>query len=171
MPSTVPIKSAYQSLSRCFEFILGEKHIIWPLTTAPSWAKSRSSLLSLERSTSLPCSKFYIIIAETDHKQISRRFRPLIFKEISLYEVVTSMTSLDFETDQSEIRTKTPTKLGCTQPSHNALHSISLLLIICQQIWPAQSIHEVFLQIFPKVTLFPPKLCIAINTRDATEAK
>ena len=65
------------------------------------------------------------------------------------------MTSLDFEIDQSEIRTKTPATLGCTRPSHNALHSISVLLIICQQIWPAQLIHEVFLQIFPKVTLFP----------------
>ena len=64
------------------------------------------------------------------------------------------MTSLDFEIDQSEIRTKTPAMLCYTRPSHNALHSISVLLIICQQIWPAQSIHEVFLQIFPKVTLF-----------------
>ena len=64
------------------------------------------------------------------------------------------MTSLDSEIDQSEIRTKTPATLGCTQPSHNALHSIFVLVIICQQIWPAQSIHEVFLQIFPKVTLF-----------------
>ena len=64
------------------------------------------------------------------------------------------MTSLDSEIDQSEIRTKTPATLGCTWPSHNALHSISVLLIICQQIWPAQSMHEVFLQIFPKVTLF-----------------
>ena len=64
------------------------------------------------------------------------------------------MTSLDSEIDQSEIRTKTPATLGCTRPSHNALLSISVLLIICQQIWPAQSIHEVFLQIFPKVTLF-----------------
>ena len=64
------------------------------------------------------------------------------------------MTSLDSEIDQSEIRTKTPATLGCTRPSHNALHSISVLLIICQQIWPAQSIHKVFLQIFPKVTLF-----------------
>ena len=65
------------------------------------------------------------------------------------------MTSLDFEIDQSEIRTKTPATLSCTRPSHNAMHSISVLLIICQQIWPAQSIHKVFLQIFPKVTLFP----------------
>ena len=64
------------------------------------------------------------------------------------------MTSLDSEIDQSEIRTKTPATLGCTRPSHNALHSISVLVIICQQIWPAQSIHKVFLQIFPKVTLF-----------------
>ena len=39
MPSNVPIKSAYQSLSRCFEFILGEMQIVWPLTTARSWAK------------------------------------------------------------------------------------------------------------------------------------
>ena len=67
---------------------------------------------------------------------------------------MTSTTSLDFEIDQSEIRTKTPATLGCTRPSHNALRSISVSLIICQQIWPAQSIHEVFLQIFPKVTLF-----------------
>ena len=64
------------------------------------------------------------------------------------------MTSLYFEIDQSEIRTKTPATLGCTRLSHNALHLISVLLIICQQIWRAQSIHEVFLQIFPKVTLF-----------------
>ena len=74
--------------------------------------------------------------------------------EISLFGVVTSMTSLDFEINQSEIRTKTPATLGCTQPSHNALHLISILLIICQQIWRAQSIHEVFPLIFPKVTLF-----------------
>ena len=79
---------------------------------------------------------------------------PWFSTEISLYGVVTSMTSLDSEIDQSEIRTKTPATLGCTRPSHSALHSISVLLIICQQIWPAQSIHEVFLQIFPKVTLF-----------------
>ena len=65
------------------------------------------------------------------------------------------MTSADFEIDQSEIRTKTLTTLVCTWPSHNALHSISILLIICQQIWPAQSIHKVFLQIFPNVALFP----------------
>ena len=68
MPSTVPIKSAYQSLSRCFEFILWKKAHFWPLTTAPSRAKSRSHLVLLERSTSLLCSKFHIVIAETDHK-------------------------------------------------------------------------------------------------------
>ena len=51
-----------------FKFILGEKHIVWPLTTSPSRLKSRSNLVSLERSTSLLCSKFHVIIAETDHK-------------------------------------------------------------------------------------------------------
>ena len=138
MPSTVPIKSAYQCLSRCFEFILGKKHIVWPLTTAPSRAKSRSSLVSLERSTSLLCSKFHVIIAETDHR-FPAVSDPWLSTEISLYGVVTSMTSLDSVIDQSEIRTKTPATLSRTRPSHNALHLISVLLIICQQIWPAQS--------------------------------